>query len=125
MRPLDVPKPSITELWESYDGTVLGADRGGWQKATCVLHEDRSPSASINEEECRWRCFVCDESGDAIDLIMRKENARWLDARAIAQKLADGKGQEIRTERGRSSLLPQRTGNRTRGSHFSPPWTRL
>src|ERR1700760_3718127 len=70
----EIPKPSIPELWESYGGAFLTGDRGGWRRATCVLHEDATPSASVNEEECKWHCYTCDKGGDAIDLIMEKED---------------------------------------------------
>ena len=120
-----IPKPDIVEIVEAYGGTVLGGDRGGWRKATCPIHEDKSPSASVNSDECRFRCFVCDFSGDAVDLIMKVTSAGYPAAIKLAEKfLGDGDG-AVREERGRSGLLPGAARRDVRGGSFTPPWTRL
>ena len=37
----EIPKPSMVDVVEHYGGTVVCADRGGWRKSTCILHEDK------------------------------------------------------------------------------------
>ncbi|MET0653680.1 MAG: VapE domain-containing protein [Hyphomicrobiaceae bacterium] len=41
-------------------------------KFSCVNpgHDDRNPSASIFDNDEKWRCHACDLSGDVIDLVM-------------------------------------------------------
>jgi len=38
---------------------------GKWNKCLCPLHDDTSPSLSFNGETGRFKCFGCNESGDA------------------------------------------------------------
>ena len=61
-------RPSLTEVWEALEGRVLTA-RGDWAKASCVLHEDRNPSASVNEDTGKWTCHSCNQHGDVYDLL--------------------------------------------------------
>ena len=41
-------------------------------KAKCPFHDDQTPSMSFKEG--RFKCFGCDASGDAIDLVARLKN---------------------------------------------------
>jgi hypothetical protein len=55
-------------------GARFSATRAGYQKISCINEAghprgDRNPSASINLTTGYYRCFACDLSGDAIDLI--------------------------------------------------------
>ena len=49
-------------------------------KATCPLHDDRTPSMSIDRAKNLWYCFVCAEGGDSIQLWMRAKNLSFQDA---------------------------------------------
>ena len=121
-----MPKPSITAVFEHYGAQVIGSNMGGWQKATCALndHDDLSPSASVNEDECKWRCFSCDKGGDAIDLIRENESAGFADAKRLAENFLGEGDQPVRTERGSTGLLPRATRGQQRGGGFVPPWLR-
>lgn len=124
------PKPSITEVFHHYGGTVTGADRGGWQKATCALleHDDKSPSASLNESECRWHCWTCDKGGDAIDLVKENEGlVGYAEAAKRTQELF-GAGDGGRSERSDSAgggLFPRAPRNNLRGGIRRAPWMSL
>jgi DNA primase len=114
-----IPKPSIRDVFESYGSTVHSGF--GWVKATCVLHPDRNPSASLNDEICRWRCFSCGESGDAVDLVVAVEGVDLRDAIDIINQRFGGETDE--RQRSASSLRPNtsRSGRR----NWSPPWANL
>lgn len=53
-------------------------------KALCPFHEDTRPSLTFNVRKNRYRCFVCDASGNSIDLVMKSqgwsfyESCKWL-----------------------------------------------
>jgi hypothetical protein len=44
----------------------------------CGFHRDRTPSASVHGD--RIRCFACNESWDAIGLVMRSEGLNFVEA---------------------------------------------
>ena len=43
-------------------------------KALCPFHDDKHPSLTFSVRKNRYRCFVCDAHGGAIDLVMRYLN---------------------------------------------------
>lgn len=53
-------------------------------KSLCPFHEDRHPSLTFDRRRNRFRCYVCGEHGNTIDLVMRMrhigfvEACRWL-----------------------------------------------
>lgn len=56
-------------------------------KMRCPFHDDRHPSASINEHG--FVCFPCEITGDAIKLV-RREEPDYQTALTILQELTDG-----------------------------------
>ena len=70
--------------------------KGGRWLALCPLHDDKNPSFSLYRE--RFKCFGCNWSGDAVDLVAKLLNLQPLDAaREIARSfgLDDGQGRTI------------------------------
>lgn len=124
-----LPKPNIVAVFEHFQLEVIGADRGGWRKAQCPLpdHDDRNPSASINEDACRWRCHACDEGGDAIDLVVAQEGLTFAEALRYVRENFEGDGRDnSNSNTGGSSLLPGRSaGPRAKRGSFSAPWLRM
>ena len=55
--------------------------RGG--KTKCPFHNDKTPSLSFNKEY--FKCFGCDASGDAIDLVAK---LRHISIAEAAQQIA-------------------------------------
>lgn len=123
----DDEKPSITALYDHYGIAIIGRDVGGWRKASCPLpdHEDTNPSASVNEEACRWRCHTCNKGGDVWDLIEELEpDVEGL--RAAKRRAAELLGHETNGSDNASSGLSVRRNKRRPGrSNWSAPWTRL
>lgn len=54
----------------------LEFDRKGWCK--CPFHHDRH--ASMSFKDGRWRCWVCNEGGDSIDLTAKLYDLKPLEA---------------------------------------------
>jgi DNA primase len=76
-----------------YLGQIIpGGRRSGKVKAKCSFHDDTVASAVIDYQHQRFRCFACDESGDAIELLMRHEGLKFEAAKHRAAELA---GQEV------------------------------
>lgn len=61
----------------------------GWRKAQCpsMHHDDKDPSASINLTSGVWVCHGCGRQGDALDLIMERDNVDFQDAQRKAQSI--------------------------------------
>lgn len=91
--------------------------RGGWSKAKCPLHEDRTASASINEELGKFQCFACDLHGDAWDFISVWQNLDFVGAKEYGKRFTPG---EANGSVQQSGLL--RRTNKKGGKTFVPPW---
>lgn len=66
----------------------------GWRKNCCpsMHHEDKDPSASINLDAGHWVCHGCGARGDAIDIIMERENIGFSDAVKKAEAITHQTG---------------------------------
>ena len=71
---------NLTDLVER----ALGQPRrksGKWIQWMCPFHSDgHSPSFSVNRENNSWRCFGCNQGGDAIKFVMLYEKLDFLHA---------------------------------------------
>ncbi len=82
------------ELQKLRDLPIEGvAERLGLQvtrhKCLCPFHEDHHPSMSFSVRRNTFRCFVCGEHGDTIDLVMKYQRLGFPEA---CRWLADGSG---------------------------------
>lgn len=84
-------KPDLAQVLEYYariEGRKLDLSRvslTGWSKIRCPFHSDDHPSARINLDTGRFRCFACNApSGDSFDVIMEREGIDFNDARKWA-----------------------------------------
>src|SRR5690606_10864139 len=122
-RQTPTPKPSILEVFaEFYPEVEIPHWGGPWRKILCPLHVESRPSATINPEINRWRCWACDVSEDSIDVLQReggltfREAQEWGDARF-------GGGSEVlpRAVPGEPSRgVPDRPRFGRRGEQVSP-----
>ena len=61
-------------------GIQLRAE-GARFKGLCPFHPDANhPNLTVFPDKRRWRCFACQEWGDVIGFVQRKENISFLDA---------------------------------------------
>ena len=73
------------ELQRLRDLPIEGvAERLGLQvtrhKCLCPFHEDHHPSMSFSIRKNSYRCFVCGEHGDTIDLVMKYQRLGFKEA---------------------------------------------
>jgi hypothetical protein len=48
-------------------------------KAVCIFHNDKHPSMHIYKDN-NYYCFVCNASGDVVDVVMKLRNISFIDA---------------------------------------------
>lgn len=109
--PRGVPKPAISEVLAvvagvSPDDIPTG---GGWVRMHCPFHTDRIPSASVNHDINRFRCFSCDRDGDGLDLLQRELRLDFREAVDRARQL-DSTTTEDRPKPRASDLLMKEFG---------------
>ena len=46
----------------------------------CPFHAERTPSFSVNAEDCLYHCFGCQESGDCFNFVQKTENLDFAEA---------------------------------------------
>ena len=68
-------------------------------KCLCPFHEDRHPSLTFDRRRNRFRCYVCGEYGNGINLVMKMrhvgfvEACRWLEGEG--EMVQECKGSEV------------------------------
>lgn len=95
-------------------GLQYRSDRRGEQSIKCPIHEDRTPSASLNLDKGLWNCFSCNTGGDAISLIMTREVLTYEAALKIYQGITGTGDKPVRTKPRQSSPVPTGQGYRPR-----------
>ncbi len=90
--PVDLIKSRINlvDLVGSYVPGLKKSGRNWW--ACCPFHAEKTPSFCIWPEDDRWRCFGCNEGGDAFSFVMRIEN---VDFKRALEVLAEKAGIEL------------------------------
>jgi hypothetical protein len=77
----DMEKRRLIALETPIETLLSGKVRKTGKNKTCLcpLHSERTPSFTIFPNN-RWYCFGCNEGGDAISLVMRMHNLKFIDA---------------------------------------------
>lgn len=122
-------RPDLAAVLEHYGVHVPGSRVTAM--VACPLHEDKTPSCSINLDKQLWRCHSCDEKGDSYTMIMKKEATDFVGARALATTLgfAAGSGGGGDDELSGSAYggrrkVPDRSRNQPRSGGYTPTWRR-
>lgn len=53
---------------------------GNSYKGLCPFHDENTPSFSVSERRQMYKCFGCDEGGDAVDFVMKMEGMDFIEA---------------------------------------------
>lgn len=77
---------NLVDLVGSY--LPLKKSGGGW-KGSCPFHQEKTASFNVNPERQIFKCFGCNEAGDAIDFVMKMEHLTFPEG---LQLLADRVG---------------------------------
>lgn len=118
---------SIADVMDHYG--VLDSTR---RIVSCPLHEDRTPSCSLDHSRSLWRCHSCGEGGDIWTLIELKEGVGHRGAREFAETAFGFReeGTEQGSERvfgsayGGGRRVSGRTGDKRDKRAYKPSWRR-
>lgn len=81
-----IPEDTLNAIRDRVDlvaiiGAVVTLKRAGatW-KGCCPFHEERTPSFSVRPLQGKYRCFGCNESGDAFRFVMKTRGVSFPEA---------------------------------------------
>lgn len=81
----DIARAREFPIEELYDGRLFKSG-GKSQCGLCPFHNERTPSFHIYKDN-RYKCFGCQEYGDAISFYMKINNVKFIDAvKALSNK---------------------------------------
>ena len=89
-------KLDLASLVERHAGELRR--EGGYLKALCPFHKEKTPSLAIYPSRQRWQCFGCDRKGDVIDFLGhvrfnglwdRTNSSQFKEVLAEATRIAD------------------------------------
>lgn len=98
-----IPQDTISRIKERTDivaligETVRLTRRGRSFVGLCPFHKEKSPSFHVHAERGFFHCFGCQESGSAIDFVMKTNGLEFLEAVRV---LADRAGIVVETTTG-------------------------
>lgn len=96
----EVPKYAIGPVLREL-GLVDALRGAGRSKVRCPFHGDRTPSATVDEDDQWFHCFTCGIHADAIDLLREYGGkADFASAKSEAERIS-----------GQGSARVQRTGS--------------
>jgi DNA primase len=96
----------LPEIVREYVPTLTRA--GKTFKGLCPFHSERTPSFFVNPELSIFKCFGCNEGGDAISFLMKIDHLTFWEA---ASKLAERSGVTLQIT---NSRTPERESERSR-----------
>ncbi|RVU98292.1 DNA primase [Coriobacteriales bacterium OH1046] len=95
-----------TNIVDLVSETVVLKQRGQEFWGCCPFHNEKTPSFHVNPATGLWHCFgACQEGGDAISYIRKRDNLEFADA---VRALADKAGIEISEDAARGPRGPRR-----------------
>jgi DNA primase len=116
----------LEAAWTAYADELYGASfpippSHGWVKVRCALHSERRPSAQVNLELGKWRCFAGCGHGDIYDLIGLHDGVHEFpeQKRIAAEKFGDVGD----TPPEPSSMNPNPRQPKGRKKKWKPAWT--
>lgn len=81
-----IPEDTLNAIRDRVDlvaliGAVVPLKRAGATfKGRCPFHEEKTPSFSVRPLQGKYRCFGCNESGDAFRFVMKTRGVSFPDA---------------------------------------------
>ena len=79
-------------------------DRGReWYSCLCPFHGESHPSASVSFVNEAFNCFACGEKGDALAIIMRREEIGYHEALEFAEGILPGCNEVLQKQPSRKS----------------------
>jgi DNA primase len=100
---------TIAQVLEHYGGDLTHVSEHGWRPIRCPFHTDRVKSASVNIEQNGFKCHGCEMKGDAIGLIMTRENLDFGAANEWAQQIFGQGVSRVHTAKKKASFFSTAT----------------
>ena len=118
----DTPRPSLSKILEHYNWKFSPSK--GRQMISCLFHEDRTPSMSIDLTSGVFNCHSCGKGGDAYRLLMEKEGISFTEAREFARERFESVqvGQREVSSRWRKGVSSEQRAKV--GTTYTPSWRR-
>jgi DNA primase len=99
----------IAAIVSHYGGEVK---EGKSASVRCCIHDDTRRSAVINTYDNLYYCHTCGKGGNAVSVVMEKENMEFKDALRYAIEIAERGGVQLRRgNNARGAGIPRRTWN--------------
>jgi hypothetical protein len=103
-----------TDLLGTPPGRRGGRGRRLWW--LCPFHEDRNPSLAIDPDKPWWRCYGCEEKGDAATLVMKLRGVTFPEAVAyLTGGPASSKQPKTKPESAHRLVAPAKPAPQTSG----------
>lgn len=84
---------AATDIVQLIGQTVKLTRRGKNYVGLCPFHNEKSPSFNVNAAGQYYKCFGCNEGGNAIDFVIKRDRVEFIDA---LRTLATAAGIELR-----------------------------
>lgn len=103
-----IPPETLAQIKERTDivaligETVRLVRRGRSHVGLCPFHKEKSPSFHVHGERGFFHCFGCQESGSAIDFVMKTNGLEFIEAVKMLAERAGIQIEEVKNERGRA-----------------------
>ena len=121
----DIERPDLGDVLEFYGVPSRKS------MVACPLHDDRTPSFSVNYGKGLWNCHSCGSAGDAWTLIQLKEGVDFLGAKAFAEAnnfkdVGGGASQPTYRSKygGGRRAKPKDKGRKRSSGGYTPSWRR-
>ena len=97
-------------------------DDHGWHPVVCEFHGERSPSGSVNTTLNLFVCHSCEMKGNAVQLIMKKENCSYGESLRRAEEVAGKGAGDVRSPSLGGKRVSGRSGNRSGSRAIRRTW---
>lgn len=75
-----------TKIVDIISRYITVTKHGSSHRALCPFHNDKNPSLMISDDKQIFKCFVCNEGGNAINFVQKYEHITYFEA---AKKIAE------------------------------------
>jgi hypothetical protein len=126
--------PEVTLIYklfsEWFEGWEAPDNNNEWNKMCCPWHGENRASSSISYDNDAFVCRACGVKGDALSLIMRKEECGFQDSKLYAERIL---GKSYEGVQGKPARKPGRrvfgkakaaNPRKSGGSFTFPDWIR-
>ena len=94
------------DIVEVISSRIKVEKHGRSYKAICPFHDDSNPSLSISKEKQIFKCFSCNESGNAITFIQKFDKVSFFEAMKRCAEICGFKDERLEKKEIKKKLDP-------------------